>query len=214
MSPPSSAAARREPSGANATAAHFSEAPEHPLHLPRGDVPEPHRQVVGGRGQGVAVGAEGDLAHDRRCDRQAWRADLAGRDVPEADRAVGSGRGQSSAVGTEGDRADLVGVAFERGDEATGRRVPESNVLRRAERGRGQGLAVGGERQGRDRAGVARHPFRSRPVAASQSLIVSSFSVSSLPEARIRPSGENATAHASSAWPARAIVGAGVNRQS
>ena len=127
----------------------------------------------------------------------------AGGHVPQPDRVIGAAAGQGLAVRAERHRVDRAGVAGQGlPDRAAGGHVPQPDRVIAA--AAGQGLAVRAERHRGDRAGVAgQRAARSggrwpRPTAGSCR--------SSLPLARVLPSGLNATESTEPVWPVRMPV--------
>ena len=80
--------------------------------LALGDVPQPDGLVVAGRGEGVAVGAEGDRVHRPSVAAESLKL-LAGGEVPELDGVVVAPGRQGLAVRAEGQGVNLVLVPGE-----------------------------------------------------------------------------------------------------
>ena len=149
--PFSSAAASDRPSGAKATAATLSIACSVRVRPPDGHVPEPHRVVVGRRGERHSIRAEGDLSHAFGVAVQDPDA-AAGADVPQPDRSVRSGAGQRLAVRAECDRSHEGHVPHQGRQVSARHGVPEPDRSRILQVRRGEDVTPGVDRQPGDRA--------------------------------------------------------------
>jgi len=118
-------------------------------------VPQAHAAVLAGRGDELAVGADGD-APDLALVALHGQQQAAGLGVPEADLAVGAGGGEFPAVGREADVTDPVVVALQRQQALAAGDVPDAGGLVAA--GRGDLLAVGRGAGAQHLAGMALQP--------------------------------------------------------
>ena len=87
-------------------------------------VPDPHRAVVTGRSQPLAVGTEADGAHWLRVPLQAYRF-LASGHVPQANDLIPAGAGKRLAIGRERQAEDQPCIRAKGGLLLAGRCVPE-----------------------------------------------------------------------------------------
>src|SRR5262249_7419728 len=108
-----------------------------------GRVPDLYHAAHAGRGEPLAIWAEGHAAIDQAHVGLEGKGLLAGGRVPELQRAVKAGRGKPLAVRAEGHVTRRVGVALKGKGFPAGGQIPDSHCAVHA--GRGEPLAVRAE---------------------------------------------------------------------
>ena len=170
-------------------------AADRPEDLEAGRVADRDHAGFVGRREGSSIGRERE--GDEGSGVALRLQERAGFRVPEPHRLVVARRGEGATVRREGERANRVGVAGELSDAARrGRRprrgrsspCPSNLLLPPAE---ASVLPSGANATDRTKSWWPRSECSRRPVATSQSRTLSR--IVRWPDARIRPSGENAS---------------------